>query len=344
MIKVSSELINYFGKSNAPLFWLVPKVLEGNDHLGHLLRDLSGQIDMMPLYDEEDVPIWVNQLTGLKQAERNREATIQVIGDAVAVERLQLLCGEYTQGKVKPYDHPDLDGILPDSGGLVDLGDFCYDGRFFPGLNRKQTVFEVLPSLAKAVNSMYWAFNELARLATKVKIKIRLDPMLVHEVENYAPVLFKMLVWGKPLDWNAIAGLRQEDHSRWFPDSGWQEDVEFTDMVWTPRKDGIHFTCEEVPKLGARKFRGSRYSHGIYKPHRHTFIHCDGAMRIFSREELLARHQSHVRQIGKIGKRIKTFMVEGEISADEWTTLTCSYFVWNNDIENYFGTGIKRYG
>jgi len=342
MIKVPSELVDYFGKSNAPIFWLVPQVLKGNDHLGHLLQDLSDRLETTHLFYDGDTPTWVSQLTGLNRAEHKREVTIQVIGDAVAAERLRLLGGKYTKGKVKPYDNPDLDGILPDSDGLVELDDFCYDGRFFPGLNRKQTVFEVLPSLAKAVNSMYWTLGELTKIAKKAKIKVRLDPLLVHDVSNYAPVFFRMLVWGKPLDWNAIAKLKQADHSRWFPDPGWQEDVEFTDMVWTPRDDGIQFTCEEVPKLGARQFRGSRYSHGIYTPNRHTFIHCDGAIRIYDREELLLRHQAHVRQIGKIGKRIKTFMVEGEISTDEWTNLTCSYFVWNNDLQNYFGTGIKR--
>lgn len=342
MIQVSRELIDYFGESNAPIFWLVPQVLERNDHLGDLLRNLSDQLEMTSLHYGGDTPTWVSQLINLSPAERRLEATIQVIGDAVAAERLTLLYEANAHGKLKPYDSPDLDGVLPDSDGLVNLNDFCYDGRFFPGLNRKQTVFEGLPPLAKAVNSMYWTLGELAKIASKANIKLRLDPLLIHEVSNYAPVFFKMLVWGKPLDWNTIAELKQEEHSRWFPDPGWQEDVEFTDMVWTPRDDGIHFTCEEVPKLGARQFRGSRYSHGIYVPNRHRFIHCDGAIRIYDLEELFLRHESHVRRIGKIGKRIKTFAVEGEISTDEWTNLTCSYFVWNNDLQNYFGAGIKR--
>ena len=187
MIEVSSELIDYFGKSNAPIFWLVPQVLEGNDHLGHLLQELSDRLETTPLSYDGDTTTWASQLTGLNQAERRLEVTIQVIGDAVAAERLRLLC-EHTQGKVKPYDNPDLDGILPDSDGLVDLDDFCYDQRFFPGLSRNQTVFEVLPPLAKAVNSMYWTLGELTKIASKAKIKLRLDPLLVHDVNNYAPV------------------------------------------------------------------------------------------------------------------------------------------------------------
>ncbi|GEM_PF-558464 len=341
MIHVPKELVAFFGKSNAPTFWLVPHVLEGNDDVGQLVRDLSNRIETTTL-DDEDVPTWVGRLTGLKEAERKLEATIQVIGDAVAAERLRLLSEECFLGRMKPYGHPDLDGIVPDPEGLVNLDGFCHDGRFFPGLNRRQTVFEVLPSLAKAANSMYWTLGELTRLAATATIRVRLDPLLVHNLNDYAPVLLKMLVWGKPLDWNAIAGLKQEDHSRWFPDPGWQEDVEFTDMVWSPRDDGVHFVCEEVPKLGARHCRGSRYSHGIYEPDKHAFIHCDGAIRIYTREELLARHRSHARQIGKIGKRIKTFTVEDNISTDEWTKLTCSYFVWNNDLQNYFGTGMRR--
>lgn len=336
MIEIPEEIIEYFGESNSPTFWLVPQVLGSEGHLGDLLRNFSDKLETIQMSEGDDAPIWVKRLAGLNCTDRKLEITIQVVGDAVAAKRLELL-----RGKVKPYDNPDLAGISLDSDGLVGLNDFCYDRRFFPGLNRRQTVFEVVPPLAKAVNSMYWTLSELKNIAQKVKVKVRLDPLLVHDTNKYAPVFFKMLVWGKPLDWNALAGLKQEDHSRWFPDPGWQEDVEFTDMVWSPRNDEIHFTCEEVPKLRAHKIRGSRYSHGIYIPGKHTFIHCDGAIRVYDREELLSRHQAHVRQIGKIGRRIKTFMIDGEISTDEWTNLTCSYFVWNNDLQNYFGTGIR---
>lgn len=341
MIEVSSELIDYFGKSNAPIFWLAPQVMERKDHLGHLLRDLFHRLETMPLSYDGDTPTWVNQLSGLPQEERNLDILIHVIGDAVAAERLHLV-SENRSIQAKPYDHPDLEGISIDSDGLVSLNDFYYDVRYFPGMNRKQTVFEVLLSLPKAVNSMYWTMSELVKMAQTRLVKVRLDPMLFHDVNDYAPAFYKMRVWGKPLDWNRLAKLKEQEHSRWFPDPGWQEDVEFTDMVWTPRDDGVHFTCEEVPKLGARYFRASRYSHGIYEPNSHVFIHCDGAIRVYNYEELLSRHQDHVRQIGKIGKRIKTFQIEGEIDTTEWTDLTCSYFVWNNDLLNYFGTGIRR--
>ena len=82
---------------------------------------------------------------------------------------------------------------------------------------------------------------------------------------------------------------------RWRPDPGWQEDVEFTDLVWSPGKDGVHFTCEEVPKLATCTVRGSRYFHGIYIPGKHSFTHCDGAIRVYSAQELVDRHQAHVR-------------------------------------------------
>lgn len=337
MVQVPNELVDYFAKSNHPIFWLVPRVLERNDDLGHMLRDLSERLVAIPLSYDGDTPSWVGQLEGLGEADYKLEVTIQVIGDAVAAKRLGLLSEAHVQDTVKPYDHPDLDDVVPDSDGLVSFESFCCDRHFFPGLKRKQTVFEVLPSLAKAVNSMYWTLRELVKITTKVRVKIRLDPLLVHDMSSYRPMFFKMLIWGRSLDWHRISELKQEEHLRWSPNPGWPQDVEFTDMVWTPRDNEIHVTCEEVPKLGAYRFRGSRYLHSIYVPDRHAFIHCDGAIRIYTREELLCRHQAHVRQIGKVGKRIKTFLVEGEFSADEWTNLSCSYFVWNDDFQNYFG-------
>ena len=160
MIEVSSELIDYFGKSNAPIFWLAPQVMERKDHLGHLLRDLFHRLETMPLSYDGDTPTWVNQLSGLPQEERNLDILIHVIGDAVAAERLHLV-SENRSIQAKPYDHPDLEGISIDSEGLVSLNDFYYDVCYFPGMNRKQTVFEVLLSLPKAVNSMYWTMSEL---------------------------------------------------------------------------------------------------------------------------------------------------------------------------------------
>jgi hypothetical protein len=121
---------------------------------------------------------------------------------------------------------------------------------------------------------------------------------------------YKMLVYGKQLDWDDIASLKEERHLRFQPDFLKQEDVEWTDLVWTPCDEGIQFICEEIPKLTACKVRGSRYFHGIYAPSKKSFIHCDGAIRIYDISELEQRLQIHVRKAGKMGNRIKIFRIQ----------------------------------
>ncbi|MET0011703.1 MULTISPECIES: hypothetical protein [Dehalococcoides] len=341
MVEIPEEIVEYFGSSNVPIRWLVPQTLAQEGYFGDILRKFSDEIKLENIPQGDAAPIWAKQLECLDRADLKLEVTIQVIGDAVAAKRMQSLRNDPSQCKVKPYDNPELVGICLDSNGLVELDHFRYNDHFFPGLNRSNTVFEVVPPIAKSISSMHWALSQLKDIAVTTKIKVRLDPLLVHDAKAYHPILFKMLVWGKPLDWNSLAGLQQEEHSRWMPGPYCQEEVEFTDLVWSPRDDGIHFICEEVPKLEVCEIRASRYFHGIFVPATRTFIHCDGAIRIYEREELISRHRAHVRRIGKIGKRVKIFEVGGKISTEQWTNLVCAYFVWNNDLQNYFGAGIE---
>jgi hypothetical protein len=338
MLIIPKELIDYFGGSNAPVFWLVPQLLDSGDRLGSALQRLSKELETAPPVYDGQPPIWMSQIPCQEGPDRNMQMLIQVIEDAVAAERLRIITSVVEVKR--PYDHLDLVGLNPDSDGLVRFVEFNSGVHFFPGLNRGNTVFEVLPSLPRAVNSMYWVLKELVPLVRKVDVRIRLDPLLVHDVTNYAPVLFRMLVWGRPLDCDRLANLKQEEHCRWIPDNGWQPDVEFTDLVWTPRDDGLHFLCEEVPKTTACSFRPSRYFHSIFDPKMRVFIHCDGASRVYNREELVIRHQIHVRQTGKVGKRVKVFAVDGQITSEEWTNLTCAYFVWNMDLQRYFGNAL----
>lgn len=341
MIEIPRKLIEYFGRSNLPVFWSVRRVMENDMEFGEMIGNIIERVDEILLSDYEDTPTWLSNIQGFPHKDRKMQTAIQIISDAVAVKRLSMLSSDYNKEIIRPYNHPDLSGVLPDADGLTKLKYFDFGPSFFPGLKQGQTIFEIVPSIPKAENSMYWTIQELIKLSNKAYIHIRLDPLMIHSVSDYSRVFYKMRVYGKSLDWNALICLKEEDHMRWQPDPGWQDDVEFTDLFWSPREDGIHIICEEVPRISELRFRGSRYSHGIYSPDRHVFTHCDGAIRVYTKQELNNRRRDHVRRIGKIGKRIKIFLVDGEITAEEWTQLTCAFFVWNNDVQNYFGVGIK---
>jgi hypothetical protein len=99
----------------------------------------------------------------------------------------------------------------------------------------------------------------------------------------------------------------------------------------------VHFRCEEVPPLSQVELSGGRYFHAIYRPDRKEIVHVDGALRIFERDELLARQKQHVQDAGKAGRRIKLFRIDDPISRECLADLAVAFLVWNDDISRYFG-------
>ena len=62
----------------------------------------------------------------------------------------------------------------------------------------------------------------------------------------------------------------------------------------------------------------------------------DGAIRIYSFEEIEVRNTCHVKDIGKIGKRIKIFQIDNELELEDWSNIASSFYVWNEDVQKYF--------
>lgn len=165
--------------------------------------------------------------------------------------------------------------------------------------------------------------------------KIRLDPFLIREEKYFRNMEYRAWWYGVPLNWKRIINLKQDEHRRAGPDDNTRKDIAYTDLVWSPRGDEIHFICEEVPSDNYINLRGSRYFHAIYLPKRDIFRHIDGALRIYSSDEWQRRRNDHVRNIGKIGKRIKIFKLDGDFPREVFCDLIPAFFVWNNDIYKY---------
>ena len=147
-------------------------------------------------------------------------------------------------------------------------------------------------------------------------------------------MFYKMFMYGRPLDWSRIAGLRESEHGRWLPDGPLGRKSLFTDFCWQPRANEVHFTCEEVPVLAVSP-EASRYLHAIYLPERESFEHFDGALRVYTVEELSRRHDLHVRNAGKLGYRQKVFRADEAIPQEAFSAVTQAFFVWNYDIQTY---------
>ena len=109
-------------------------------------------------------------------------------------------------------------------------------------------------------------------------------------------------------------------------------------MWGKPTAKEIHFTCEELPNKNEVHYRGSRYFHAIIDKKTGLVKHCDGAISIYSEDELEFRSKYHVRnsEVRKIGKRVKIFQLDDQIERKIFIDLITSYMVWNYDLIRYF--------
>ena len=148
-------------------------------------------------------------------------------------------------------------------------------------------------------------------------------------------MFYRMWMYGRPLDWGRLAHLRQLEHGRWLAGSLSRES-EFTDFCWAPRSDGIHFVCEEVPRAESYAREPSRYLHAIYNLKSEKIEHLDGALRVFTLDEISRRHALHVRSGGKLGVREKVFRMDEPIDRDRFSALAQAFYVWNEDVGRYF--------
>lgn len=245
--------------------------------------------------------------------------------------RLQAVCDE-TIFPPLPYDHPLLSDIKLDNNNMASFSKIIEKNR---SDRLSDVIFQILPSLPK-LNSMYWVMRYLFELRNQSDVKIRLDPFMIINKKNFSQMSYKMIVYGKPPDLRNMNSLKKVVHLRWMSDKNDTSDEKFTDAFWYPWNDEIHFICEEIPKIGCIWYRGSRYFHSIYDCKKNKINHLDGAIRVYTDEEIERRTNCHVKDIGKIGKRIKIFQADSEIDIDLWSNLVASFFVWNDDVLKYF--------
>ncbi|MGO9378648.1 MAG: hypothetical protein ACLP29_08855 [Dissulfurispiraceae bacterium] len=257
---------------------------------------------------------------------------INFLQDKIAGHKLELLKNQEKHSRPKPYDHPAISDLQFDDNYLVPLNQFIVEDS---GLARNGYVFTISPVI-KASNSSYWLSNFFAHENLYNKMLIRLDPLMCRPKEIFRASMYKMWVWGKPLNWKEIHNLKEPLHGQWLSEDN-NNGINVTQFAWIPSDGEVHFTCEEIPKEEFIHVRGSRYLHAICDKKVKAFSHLDGAIRIFSETELAARLHIHIRssEAIKVGKRIKIFQIN-DVSVDLFSGLASAFFVWNDDVINYF--------
>ncbi len=329
------KTLNYFCSSLIDPFFEVFEILDNPKHIEY--QNLSD--DLLNL-DKSELENYVTKhnvdrlLSRAENKDQQRRAwfLIDLLQKGIAEKRLSILV---TKGRTLPYTSDNLKDIPIDQNNLISVKELS-DSHF--GLYRNEYFYQLTPSIIQS-NSSYWTTIALFKLAAERKIdfKVRLDPFIEKHKDDYNPMVYRMWIYGRPLDWSRIKSLKTEEFGQWLDESQ-KKDVGLTDFVWRPDEKEVHFTCEELPSSEYVKYRGSRYFHAIFDKKTGNIIHCDGAIRVYDENELQTRNQFHVRNsdVRKIGKRVKIFQIDDELPQDDFGTLAGNFFVWNQDVLNYF--------
>lgn len=336
------QTFDYFSKNLIDPQFKVFDVLDNNNHPEHerLMFDLNNidKTDLEKYVIESNVDFYLDRVEN-KDIGRRAHYLVDKLHKDIARVRIEKLLDK--NARPAPYDSNNLSELYIDKNFLASIDQFKTDNY---GFEKGNLVYTLCPILEQS-NSSYWIFIAILKFAkeNKINFKIRLAPFIEIPLNDYQPMFYRMLVYGKPLDWQKILSLRNDDFGRWFDEKEYNRNG-FTDYVWSPKDNEVHFTCEELPKFDFKGIKSSRYFHAIFNKATAGIKHCDGAIRIYSDYELNNRVNFHVRdtEARKIGKRIKIFQYENkdnmdkEIDQDTFCQLVINFFVWNDDIQSYF--------
>jgi hypothetical protein len=253
----------------------------------------------------------------------------RLLTSEIARQRLNTIREDQGKSRPRPYGLAALEDVQIDLDQLVPLSAFDFDGA---RLLRNEFASLMLATTGSP-NSAYWLLAAIYDQELAGRTRVRLDPFLCGPAATFPQMHYRMWLYGRALDWERIQALQEPEHGRWMPDSSRARN-EFTDFAWTPRGDEVHFVCEEIPE--SSDLEPARYLHAIYSRARGTIEHLDGAIRIYSRDEVQQRRALHARNAGKMGLRQKVFAIDGDIPPDALSQVAQAFFVWNSDVQQYF--------
>ncbi|WP_396149827.1 hypothetical protein [Flavobacterium sp.] len=327
------KIFEYFKSSQEDALFGISELLDNPNHpeYQNLMTDIENiDLNILENFVESQK---INRFLGGKDNQHHEKCKwflISTIQKGIAEERLKAL----VENKL-PYNSENLKFLEIDENSLVSIKDF---ELYKNGFKYNDYVYNLTP-VTSGSNSSYWISQIIISLTyyNNLNFKIRLDPFIEIHHQEFEHLAYKMTIYGKPLDWERLKTLREEEFGQWVNDDILSKG-NVTDYVWRPEDNEIHFTCEELTNFDEVKTQGSRYFHAIFNKETGQIIHCDGAIRIYTKEELEHRLQYHVRkaEVRKVGKRIKIFQLDENIDQDTFVLLITNFMVWNYDVLKYF--------
>lgn len=239
---------------------------------------------------------------------------------------------------------PELFGII-DKDGLVPLdlltpiapGVFEKDGL----LIFAHPYFRRSLSRLNSLNEPFFKAVQEVKGEEALSIKIALDRDMVGLAKSYLDHIELEYWWGPKFDDDlskievGVATHSVDDREQFF------HGISKTEFWWHAQNDLKTLECEElrdIPSYGVGEDKfGCRYVHSIVDPDNKQPFHLDGAVRIYSEEEMISRIEMKISESGRNTHYVKLWRVDGKLEVNKWKNILTHYYRDNSLIGEYLG-------
>lgn len=207
--------LKYFCSSLIDPMYELFQVLDNDNHSEHqnVLSDIRSldSYDLTRFVEKNHIDEQIGENED-KETARRAHFLVNLLQYQINVQRKEKLT-EATERQA-PYDSSNFLDIDINGNQLVKMDVFDLSNR---SLKLNEMVYVICPS-TEASKSSYWLSQVILKLKLlkKINFKIRLDPLKEIHKDQYNPIMYKMLVHGKPLDWNKLRILEFDDFGQWF--------------------------------------------------------------------------------------------------------------------------------
>ncbi|MDX1985088.1 MAG: hypothetical protein SFV17_00225 [Candidatus Obscuribacter sp.] len=291
-----------------------------------------------------------NEMSRLEGSFNDNRAPELVAGSlAYIFEIPEFLHKPAIMSKLLPELEIDDDGLLvsiPREGNLSKDG-LIVGNRFIP----------YHPWLASkpCIRSLSFGFIEtLLRMRQKRSdinyFGLRLDEDVVMRADIYEEMETRAYIWGPTgFSEEKLVDSRFPEtpsgtltvHSRLEEKPFVRRDVSHIEVLWSRRDNLKTVQIEELVTPESPLFVDSdliscAYLHSIWNDSERRFIHLDGAVRKYNRENYNARYQSNMHKTDvKSDKYEKVFRIDAPLTANEWADLVAKYYYQDELIVEY---------
>ena len=197
-----------------------------------------------------------------------------------------------------PYTADCLQKIKIDGECMVRLADLAYNNATLAAGEFSFTVC----STTESPNSTYWLLRSFYEQGVAGHVSVRLDPFLWGPSDSFPQTMYKMLVYAAPVNWESMSKLRLPPMER-CKRTNQRTKANSRNSAGIPGTNRNSLHLRRAPPRERIEFTGARYLHAIYDPTSQSITHFDGALRIYTGQELEKRHAVHIRKAGRRGAK-----------------------------------------